>query len=98
MEAQRLYREARESSNGFIQQFTLDLTQDEPQRERMRDVEPVTVDDDAAIHVVLGHAGLVDIIGLEYHLAIRQFASQRVVGSHAILRQCPADQERRIPK
>ena len=66
--------------------------------QRMGDVQPTAVDNDAAINVVFGHPGLMDIVGLEDHLAIGEFTRPRIVCRHAILRQGPADEQRRIPK
>ena len=64
----------------------------------MRDVEPGTVDDNAAVNVILGHAGFMDVVGLQDQLAQGHFARPGIVGLDGVLRQGLADQQRGVPK
>ena len=75
-----------------------DCRQHPAQRQRMGDVQPTAVDDDAAVYVVLRYAGLMDVVGLENHLAIGQFACPGIVCLDSVLRHCPADKQWRIPE
>src|ERR1017187_10918056 len=64
----------------------------------MRYVQPTTIDDDAAVYVVLADTGLVHVVGLEHHLAQGKLARPRIASLDGVLRQNRPDHQRRVPK
>ncbi len=71
---------------------------DPVQRQRMSDVEPGAVHDDAAVDVVLGDPGFMGVVGLENQLAHGHLTHPGIAGHEGILPQNAPDEQRRVPQ